>query len=354
MVGGGFLTDGERRELRALARDGLSESRVTRRANAIVLLDDGWTYEEVAKALLIDDDTVRAWHRLYEEQGLVGLAVFHFGGGLSRLSAEQESALKAWAREALPANTSVVGAWIKATFGLDYSHAGLIALMHRLGMVYRKPELVRPDLDPARQQAFIDLYNRVLNSLGPDEAVMFGDAVHPTHQVRPAGCWAPKDEAIAIPPSSGRERVNIHGAIDLETGQTQMVEAPTVNAQSTIALLIAILAANPDKRRIHVFLDNARYHHAKLVKQWLKTEEGRRIKLHFVPPYCPHLNSIERLWGVAHKYVTHNKGYATFAQFKAAMLDFLRDTVPRRWDDFRTTVTDNFRVINPADFRILA
>jgi hypothetical protein len=27
--------------------------------------------------------------------------------------------------------------------------------------------------------------------------------------------------------------------------------------------------------------------------------------------YCPHLNPIERLWGVMHKHVTHNKSYAT-------------------------------------------
>ena len=46
---------------------------------------------------------------------------------------------------------------------------------------------------------------------------------------------------------------------------------------------------------IHVFLDNARYHHAKLVRQWL-ARPGCRIKLHFIPSYCPHLNPIERLW----------------------------------------------------------
>ena len=42
-----------------------------------------------------------------------------------------------------------------------------------------------------------------------------------------------------------------------------------VNAASTIMLLMAIEAMYPGKRLIHVFLDNARYHHAKLVQQWL-------------------------------------------------------------------------------------
>jgi hypothetical protein len=93
---------------------------------------------------------------------------------------------------------------------------------------------------------------------------VFVDAVHPTHTV---GCWAPKDGApIAVTQTSGRQRLNIHGAIDLETGNTHMLEAATVNAISTIMLLQAIKAMYPELRLIHVVLDNARYHHAKLVQ----------------------------------------------------------------------------------------
>jgi hypothetical protein len=49
------------------------------------------------------------------------------------------------------------------------------------------------------------------------------------------------------------------------------------------------------------------------------------------PSYCPHLNPIERLWGVMHRNVTHNKCYATVAQFADATLGFLRENVPRNW-----------------------
>ena len=99
------------------------------------------------------------------------------------------------------------------------------------------------------------------------------DAVHPTHAARAVGCWAPKDIPVAITQSSGRERLNIHGAIDLETGNTRMLEVLVVNAASTIMLLMAIEAMYPGKRLIHVFLDNARYHHAKLVQQWLPGQD---------------------------------------------------------------------------------
>jgi transposase len=91
-----------------------------------------------------------------------------------------------------------------------------------------------------------------------------------------------------------------------------MIEAQTVDALSTIKLLESIEALYPLFALIHVFLDNASYHHAKIVREWL-AQPGRRIKLHFIPAYCPHLNPIERLWGVMHRNVTHNKTYATCA-----------------------------------------
>jgi len=104
--------------------------------------------------------------------------------------------------------TREVGAWIEHAFGVE-SRSGLVALLHRLE--HRRPTAVSRKLDPAKQQAFIDTYTALLKTLPDDEAVMFADAVHPTHGA--VGCWAPKEVAV----DSGRDRLNLHGAIDLET-----------------------------------------------------------------------------------------------------------------------------------------
>jgi len=353
MIRSGFLSPEDRADLIALAQDGSAAHRLARRANALVLLDSGWSCEQVAQALFLDDDTVRKWRDAFVEEGLEGLTRFEAGGSACQLSGEQQEKLKAWITATLPHSTRQVGAWIEKKFGLLYeSRSGLITLLHRLGFEYHKPNVIPRKLDEEKQKAFIENYEKLMNSLGDDEAVLFVDAVHPTHAARPVGCWAPKQEKLAIEQTSGRQRINIHGAIDLETGQTRMIEVETVDAASTIKLLQSIEAIYPMLALIHVFLDNARYHHAKLVQEWL-AQPGRRIKLHFIPPYCPHLNPIERLWGVMHKHVTHNKCYATCAQFADATLAFLRETVPRNWTDLCDSVTDNFRVINPKDFRVL-
>ena len=353
MICAGFLSPVDRADLTALARNGSAAHRLARRANALVLLDSGWSCEKVAGALLLDDDTIRRWHGLFIEDGLEGLTRFEAGGSACQMSGEQQENLKAWVAAALPRSTRQIGAWIEKEFGIVYEgRSGLIALLHRLGLEYHKPSVIPRKLDKEKQRAFIESYDNLLNSLADNEAVLFADAAHPTHAARPAGCWAPSHEKLAIEQTSGRERINIHGAIDLATGQTRMIEVITVDAVSTIRLLESIEALYPTLVLIHVFLDNARYHHARLVQQWV-ARPGCRIKLHFIPAYCPHLNPIERLWGLMHRNVTHNKCYATCAQFADATLGFLRENVPQNWADLCDSVTDNFRIINPKDFRVV-
>ena len=353
MIRAGFLSREDRRDLIALAKDGSAAHRLARRANALVLLDAGWNCARVAVALLVDDDTIRTWHNLFTEHGLDGLASFEAGGSACQFSAEQQQALKTWISASLPRSTRQIGAWIMAQYGLVYdSRSGLIALLHRLGLEYHKPKVIPRRLDEKKQTAFIAFYENLRNTLPDNEAVLFADAVHPTHAARPAGCRAPRREALAIEQTSGRQRINIHGAIDLETGQTRMVEALSVDAVSTIQLLEAIEAAYPMLALIHVFLDNARYHHARLVQAWL-AQPGRRIRLHFIPPYCPHLNPIGRLWGLMHQNVTHNKSYSTCKAFADAIFGFLREKVPRNWTEFCDSVSDNFRLISPKDFRVV-
>jgi len=96
MIRPGFLDSVSRQDLIELARDGSAAHRLARRANALVLLDQGMSCGATARVLLLDDDTVRTWHRLYEEDGIEGLVSFGYEGSACRLSDEQQDKLKAW------------------------------------------------------------------------------------------------------------------------------------------------------------------------------------------------------------------------------------------------------------------
>src|SRR3954468_8783484 len=142
--------------------------------------------EEVAPVLLLDDDTIRTWHRRFQEAGVKSLKEFDYKGSASSLTPAQQDALKAWVTEALPRTTHEIGAWIKREFGIVYeSRGGLAALLNRLG--YRKPTAVSRKLNPVRQRAFIDAYEAVQRTMGDDETALFVDAVHPTHGRSAAG-----------------------------------------------------------------------------------------------------------------------------------------------------------------------
>lgn len=66
----------------------------------------------------------------------------------------------------------------------------------------------------------------------------------------------------------------------------------------------------------------------------------------YIPAYCPHRNSIERLWGIMHANVTHNQSRPT-RDFAVAIMAFVTKEFPARWSGFCDQVSDNFRVINP-------
>ncbi len=119
MIRPGFLDAESRRDLIELARDGSASHRLARRANALVLLDEGMSCAAIARVLLIDDDTIRTWYRLYQEDGIEGLAGFGHEGGICQLTAEQQDNLKAWITATLPRSTREVGAWIARRYSFE-------------------------------------------------------------------------------------------------------------------------------------------------------------------------------------------------------------------------------------------
>jgi len=346
------LNFADRARLQVILRQRKADGLVLRRANALLLLDDGKSCASIAEFLYLDIETIRSWKRTFMKSGFGFLPLASYSRRQGYLDFAQEATLKAHLTACPPRTTDEVRHYIFHAYGQSFSRSGSIKLMARLGFTYKKPKALPLQASVDKQRQFIDSYNDLCNELLPDETIVFADAVHPEHQSRPAYGWFPKNCRPAIPATSGRKRLNIHGALNLETFKFQFVESTKINAETTQQLLQKIENAHPDKRRIHVFFDNARYHHAKVLQPWLKAP-NRRVKLHFLPAYAPHLNPIERLWGVMHKDVTHNRYYAKFHDFVAAILQFFQKTLPDKWRIFRNTITDNFRIISTQNHKII-
>ena len=63
MIRPGFLSSSERFELEACVRSQREDHGIARRANAILLLDDGKPCQVIAEFLYLDDDTIRGWNK---------------------------------------------------------------------------------------------------------------------------------------------------------------------------------------------------------------------------------------------------------------------------------------------------
>ena len=153
------------------------------------------------------------------------------------LSVEQERATQAHFTEQSARNADEVCAYILAEHDQSYSASGAAKLMRRLGFVCKKPQSLPAQADEIKQAAFIAHYEALMTGLSADEMVVFSDAMHPEHQSRTAHGWFPKTQKIALKATSGRKRLNIQGALDLETFQFTFVESEKINGQTIQQML---------------------------------------------------------------------------------------------------------------------
>ncbi len=119
--------------------------------------------------------------------------------------------------------------------------------------------------------------------------------------------WVPpeeKDPVVLHAPT--RKSVSLFGAVNLSTGKLIHSASPVFNAETFAAFLRMLSKHGGKLKKIIVVLDNARYHHAVLLKAWLKKNK-RRLCLLFLPPYSPELNPIERVWKLTRRNCTHNQ-----------------------------------------------
>ena len=140
MIRSNFLSREDRCELLSCVKCQREDHGVARRANALLLLDDGKSCVEIAQVLYLDDDTVRGWHKQYLFEGWDAVAYDGWKGGQSRLSVAQKAALCAWLEERFCRSTLEIRSYITAQFDLRYSHSGCVKLLARQGFEYRKPK----------------------------------------------------------------------------------------------------------------------------------------------------------------------------------------------------------------------
>ena len=339
-----FLDESERADLKAqhkLERD----KKICDRIKAVLLYDKGWSYVEIAETLLLSEGAIRTHISQYSA---VRNLKPRGGGSREKLALWQSDKLKEHLEENVYLYVKDIAFYIQSLWGITYTVAGLTQWLKRNGFSYKKPSLVPGKANAEKQKEWLAEYEKLKTNLPADEAICFIDGVHPTHNVQLAYGWIKKGVSKEIRANSGRARINLAGAIDILSHKVVIQEDKTLNAEATIRFFKRLEQAYPEKSTVHVFCDNAGYYRNRLVTEHLETS---KIDLHFLPPYSPNLNPIERLWKWMKEKAVYNAYYEEFDAFKAAIFGFFRtlsglDPGSQLGLQFRSRITDNFRVIN--------
>jgi transposase len=335
-------------ELRAAHREARAAHDVRRayRINAVILLGQGRTVADVADALLFDPDTVRDYFKRYKNGGVDELLRMSYVGSEAMLNATQLRELDAHLQDHLYDTADAVARYVEQRWGVHYSASGMTAVLHRLGYVHKKAKLEPGKHPPPEvQEEFVEKYENLKENKAEDDVICFMDATHPLHNPVIGRGWIKRGKEHPIQSNTGRRRLNINGAINIETMSAQVRFDDTIDAESTIALFKQLEEAYPSAKRIIVICDNARYYKSQLAGEYLKSSP---IELLPLPPYCPNLNLIERFWKFFKRKILYNQYYETFGLFTKACKDFfanLGQYVP----ELRKLLAENFQIIGDAE-----
>jgi len=328
-------------DLQVLHRE-LRKKREADRVKSIILLGRGWTAFQVAEVLLIDRTTVRHYFQDYKKGGVSRLLETNYSRHRGNLSRQQEYVLDVYLQSHLHITAKSIAHYIEERWGIRYSESGMTDLLHRLGYVYKKPKLVPGKADAQAQLEFLADYEKLKEIKDKADKILFMDAVHPQHNPVMGSDWIKQGKDFQVCSNTGRKRLNINGAVSLETLKMVMRYDDSINAQSTIELFKQIEIEYPKAPKITVICDNARYYRSVLVREYL---EDSRIELMFLPAYAPNLNLIERYWKYFKKTILYNQYYESFTEFKRACENFFENT-DEHVPSLRSLLAENFQIID--------
>ena len=319
------------------------DGRVRDRIKAVLAYDDGYSYSEIAKILLLDDETIRrhideylARKKLHTENG----------GSESKLNNSESRKLKIHLSEITYLYVKDICVYVKKKYKKKYSISGMTKWLHANGFSYKQPHAAPAKANKEQQIKFISYYTKLKKKAGKKEPIYFVDSVHPQHQTHLACGWILKGERKTVATTGRQRRLNFMGGICLSGHRIVYQQADQVNADSIALFLSQLRKLNPGKFKIHIIWDNAGYHRDQEIKNFA---ENLAIELHYLPPYSPNLNPIERLWKIMHERVTYNKYYESFSDFTEATVNFFR-SIGRNKSILRSRITDNFQILHSPLF----
>lgn len=308
------LSRRERRVLRSYAK-GSTDAGLRVRCKMILALVRGSTPTDIIRSRMASSSQVYEVMHRFIDQALLGLADRREDNGESKVTEEYEAELfvvvpgsprkhgyrrPTWTQELL------ILVLQKRT-GIRISRSTMSRLLKRLQIRLGRPKpIVGCPWKKRRRMKRLRELRQLIATMPADEVVLYVDEVdiHLNPKIGPDWMLRGTQKTV-LTPGKNQKRY-LAGALNAKTGRLTWVEADRKNSQLFILQLWQLVGRDyPQAKRIHLILDNYRIH-SSLQTQAALARLGGRVVLHFLPPYCPDHNRIERVWRDLHDNVTRN------------------------------------------------
>lgn len=320
-----------REKLRRVARR--CKDADTRTRYRIVLLSaDGWSGKRIVKALGCCAATVSRTLGRWEGYGEAGLLDRREDNGATKAD-DLYARTVAWVLESTPREFfHRRSTWTRrllvetaaAYTGVTVSVTTMGRLLKRLKVRRGRPKPTAPCpwCESARRTR-VAAIRALIEALPPAEAAVWADEADVDLNPRVGFDWMLPGTQRRVPTPGRNVKRYFAAAMDARTDRLVWVKGGRKDSRLFIDLLKRLLKEYPDEAVVHVVLDNYCVHSSRQTRLWL-AEFGQRLRLHFLPPYCPDDNRIERkVWREVHANVTVNHRCATIEELVAEVVYYL-------------------------------
>lgn len=174
----------------------------------------------------------------------------------------------------------------------------------------------------ARKHRHARRVRRLIEWLPQGHVALYADEVDIHLNPKIGNDWMlPGQQKLVLTPGQNAKRY-LAGALEARSGRLLWVEATHKRSGLFIELLRRLERAYAAAQVIHVIVDNYSIHSSRQTR--LALAGLPRVRLHFLPPYCPQLNPIERVWLDLHAEVTRNHRCTAIAELMREVHDYLR------------------------------
>jgi transposase len=294
-----------------------SDGKLRTRYLIVVNVLHGRSPDDTAKAVGVARSTVYRVLQRFRDYGEVGLVDRREENGDRKLDDDYLAVLyevvastpqdHGWRRPTWTREMLVKTLWQKT--GVTIHVATMSRALKQIGARRGRPKpTVRCPWSTAARNKRLREIRQLVEHLPDDEVAVYEDEVDIHLNPKIGLDWMVRGQQKEVLTPGQNEKRYLAGAENAKTGELIWVEGEAKNSLLFILLLWQLTQHYRQAKKIHVILDNYSIHHTEQVHLSLQTSHGQRLELHFLPPYCPDHNKIERTWQDLHAQVTRNHG----------------------------------------------